>query len=62
MTDKPDKPDDANNSVNFLVLLVVVLLVAGTLFLLFKLKQGVALENCLAQGRHDCQPINVPDQ
>jgi hypothetical protein len=60
MTDKP--PEDANNNVNFLVLLVVLVLVAGTLFLLFKLKQGVALENCMAQGRHDCQPVDVPGQ
>jgi hypothetical protein len=62
MTDERPKPDDANNNVNVLVLLVVLLLIAGTLFLLFKLKQGVAIENCMAQGRHDCQPIDTPDQ
>jgi hypothetical protein len=62
MTDKPDKPDEANNSVNILVLLAVLLLIAGTLFLLFKLKEGVAIENCMAQGRHDCQPIDPQDQ
>ena len=60
MTDKP--PEDDNNNVNFLVLAVVLVLVVGTLILLFKLKQGVALENCMAQGRHDCQPVDAPDQ
>ena len=43
---------------NWLVLAVALALVALTVFLLLKLKSGIAMENCIAQGRHDCAPVS----
>lgn len=53
------EPDpDTDEYRNCLVLLVVIILVALTVFLLLKLRSGIAMENCIAQGRHDCAPVS----
>jgi hypothetical protein len=44
---------------NWLVLAVAIALVVLTVSLLLKLKSGIAMENCVAQGRHDCAPIST---
>jgi hypothetical protein len=49
------KNEDARN---WLALAVAIVLVALTVFLLLKLKSGIAMENCVAQGRHDCAPVD----
>ena len=64
MSDQPPDSDDdqAQASRNTLIAMVgVILLVALTVFLLIKLKEGTSLENCIAQGRHNCQPIDTSD-
>jgi hypothetical protein len=53
-----DPDPETAESRNWLVLAVVIALVALTVFLLLKLRSGIAMENCVAQGRHDCAPVN----
>ena len=53
-----DQDPDAEQRRNWIVLGLVIVLVALTIFLLLKLKSGIARENCIAQGRHDCVPVD----
>lgn len=53
-----DEPPDNRESVNLIVLVAVILLVAATAFLLVKLRESSAEQDCVAQGRHDCAPVD----
>ena len=58
--DDHNDDDDGNQNAKTLAgLAVAVILVALTVFLMVKLKEGTKLLDCIASGRKNCTPIDT---
>jgi hypothetical protein len=57
--DNDNGDDDDTQRRNLAALAAVIALVALAVFLMVKLKAGIAMQDCFAQGRHDCAPIDT---
>jgi hypothetical protein len=55
--DPPSQPHRA-----LIGLLAVVALVAGVVFVMYRLHQASALQDCMASGRTNCMPIETHSQ
>jgi hypothetical protein len=63
--DEPAKPSrteqEASRTMANLVLLSVFIIIVGIgVWLAFALDDARRIDNCLAQGRRNCMPIDVP--
>jgi hypothetical protein len=52
--------DKDRRNANILLLLFVVVLVGGGVWLVNALIEQRAMDNCLAQGRRNCAPLEAP--
>jgi hypothetical protein len=58
--DRPAPHDhDQDRNRTWLALLAALLLIVLTVFLMVQLKKGTTLQDCIAQGRHNCVPIDT---
>jgi len=45
---------------NIVLLLFLVILIGGGIWLINAMIEQRTIDNCLAQGRHNCAPVEVP--
>ena len=61
-TDKPEDPDDEGDRTmtNIFLAVFFVLIVGGGVWLMNALLDQKKIQDCVAQGRRNCAPIDVP--
>lgn len=61
-TDKPEDPDDEGDrtTTNIFLAVFFVLIVGGGVWLMNALLDQKKIQDCVAQGRRNCAPIDVP--
>jgi hypothetical protein len=52
--------DDGPPRGPLIMLVVLVVLVAGTMFVMHRINQASAIQDCAAAGRTNCAPIEAP--
>jgi len=57
--DQPPDDHDQQTAKTLLGLVATIVLVALTVLLLVKLKSDNEMQDCFAQGRHNCDPIDM---
>ncbi len=57
MAEDSDHDDDGSPRGPLIMLVVLVVLVAGTLFVMHRINQASAIQDCAAAGRTNCAPI-----
>jgi flagellar biogenesis protein FliO len=63
MTGEPEPDDGSEHAPRraLIGLLVMLALVAAVVFLVHRLQQSAAMQDCVASGRTNCAPITVGD-
>ncbi len=61
MAEEPDaEHDDGPPRGPLIMLVVLVVLVMGTVFVMHRIKEASAIQDCAAAGRTNCAPIQAP--
>ena len=61
MADEPDDDRDSGPLRGPLIMLVVlVVAIAGTVFIMHRIHDASAIQDCVASGRTNCAPIATP--
>jgi hypothetical protein len=61
MAEEPDaEHDDGPPRGPLIMLVVLVVLVVGTVFVMHRIKEASAIQDCAAAGRTNCAPIQAP--
>jgi hypothetical protein len=62
MAEDSDHDEDGPPRGPLIMLVVLVVLVAGTVFVMHRIREASVIQDCAAAGRTNCAPIAAPGQ